>query len=260
MAFILDDYINKYVQDAGDADKKVARHLKEIIPRTTHLDENGFNEIIEELKQEMDRGKDFKDTFFRVSDKYILKGDFIEAELPDILTRIIPNREKYIMNLIINIENRHRKPYVRRELKIAFASGNKNRIIRLLRKLRKTSLSRNKVVFATFDEKNKDRDPFLDCKVIEIIDRLALDKDVFDQDEPYTAVKVRYSKGEDFDKRYPIFIDAGWWDKFFPAEIDDNYGRTRSLDPSLPGMPEVVHENMKLSDVIIEEFEFLEDK
>lgn len=260
MAFVSDDYIDKYIRDAGHTDKKVAQHLKEIIPETTHLDESTFNEIIEELKQELDKRKDFKSAFFKVREKYILKGDFIEAELPDILTRIIPNREKYIMNLIINIENRHRKPYVRRELKIAFASGDKNRIIRLLRKLRKAWLSRNKVVFATFDEKNKDRDPFLDCKVTEIINMLALDKDVFDQDEPYTAVKVRYSKGEDFDKKYPIFIDAGWWDKFFPAEIDDNYGRTRNLDPSLPGMPEVVHENMKLSDVIIEEFEFLEDK
>ena len=258
----LNAYVDKYIRDAGEPDKKVARHLKEIIPKTTHLDKNILDEIIEELKKEMenDRERDFKNVFLNVCQKYILKGDIIAAELPEVLTRIIPHKEKYLMNLIINIENRHRKPYFRRELNMAFASGDKKRIIRLLRKLPKAWLSRNKVVFATFDETGGTNDPFENRKVIEIINMLALDKDVFNTDEPYSAVKVRYRGGVDLEKRYPTFSDAGWWDTFFPADKNDNFGRTKSLDPSLPGMPEVVHRNMKFSDVSIEDFDFLEDR
>jgi hypothetical protein len=53
MDFILDDIIDNYIQDAEAFDRKVAQHLKEIIPNTTHLDENIFLEIIEDLKKEM---------------------------------------------------------------------------------------------------------------------------------------------------------------------------------------------------------------
>jgi hypothetical protein len=129
----------------------------------------------------------------------------------------------------------------------------------LLRKLKKAWLSRGKVVFATFDEQYKNKDPFLKRKVIEIINMLALDKYVFDEGEHYTAVKIRYRNSEDIEKRYPTFIDAGWRDTFWPADKNDKYGRTKSLDLSLPGMPELIHENIKLSHVEIEEFEFLED-
>ena len=262
MKFPLNDYIDEYIKKAGDNDKMVAQHLKEIIPQTTHLNEKVYKEIIKELKKEIakDKEKNFGNAFFKVCEKYILNGDVIEAELPGILTRIIPNKEKFIRNLIISIENKHRKPYAGQELKMVFASKDKQRIIRLLRKLKKAWLSRGKVAFASFDEHHKNKDPFLNRKVIEIINMLALDKHVFDKGEPYTAVKIRYRNNEDIEKRYPTFIDAGWRDTFWPVNKDDKYGRTKSLDPSLPGMPELVHENIKLSHVEIEDFALLEDK
>jgi hypothetical protein len=36
MAFILDDYLDDYIQHANEFDKKVALHLKEIIPKTAY--------------------------------------------------------------------------------------------------------------------------------------------------------------------------------------------------------------------------------
>ena len=72
-------------------------------------------------------------------------------------------------------------------------------------------------------------------------------------------MSIRYKNRNDISKRYPVFPDAGWYDKFYPAEPDDKYGRTKSLAPSFKGMPEIVHENLKLADVI-EEIEFLEEQ
>jgi anthranilate/para-aminobenzoate synthase component I len=60
MIHTLDEYINQYIQEAVESDKKVALHLKEIIPATTHLDERVFYEIIKKLKNKIDKGKDFK--------------------------------------------------------------------------------------------------------------------------------------------------------------------------------------------------------
>jgi hypothetical protein len=259
MVFILDEYIDEYIRKSKTTrNKEIARHLKKIIPKTSHLNESIFKKAVEEIKTQIenDREKDFENAFFKVCEKYVLKGDIIEADLPGILTRIIPNRNKFLLN----IEYQHKKPYAGRELNMAFTSGDMSRIIRTLGKLRKAALSNGKVVFATFDEEHRDRDPFSGRKVIEIINQLALDKEVYDDAEPYTAVKLRYRNSKKFDKRYPTFIDAGWRDTFYPADKKDKYGRTRSLDPLLPDMPEVVHENMKLADVIVEEFEFLKDE
>lgn len=257
MTFILNKDIDNYIRKTKNPkNKKIAQHLKEIIPQTTHLNENTYNEIIKELKKEIVNGKDFKNAFLKMCEKYFLRGDIIEAELPDILTRIIPNKNRFISNILYLYK---RSPSQSRKLKMVFASGDKDRIIRTLRKLRRAGLSGRKVVFATFFEKDNDKDPFLNHSVIDIINMLALDKDVYEEDEPYTAIKVRYRNDENFDKRYPTFIDAGWYDKYHPADKDDNYGRTKSLDDSLQCMPEVVHENMKLSDVIVEDIDFLED-
>jgi hypothetical protein len=252
MAFILDDYIDKYIQDAGHTDKKIARHLKEIIPKTTHLDENTFNEIIEGLKQEMDEGKDFKSAFFNVYVRYVLKGDIIKAELPGVLTRILLNKAKFI----IYIKNLSKAPYNEQEIGMILTSKDKGLINDLLAE---GTLSRGEAVFATFDEKNEDRSPFLNRKVIEIINMLALDRDIYEEGQPLTAVKIRYKNSEDFGKKYPTFIDAGWGDKFYPAAKDDNYGRTRKLDDLSPSMPEIVHENRKFSDVVVESLDFLKD-
>jgi hypothetical protein len=97
MEFILDNYIDRYIQDAkAHMDKEIARHLKNIIPWTTHLDEDTFNEIIEALKTEVDNGKDFKAAFQTVCPKYILNGDVIKAKLPRLLTRIILDDTEFL--------------------------------------------------------------------------------------------------------------------------------------------------------------------
>jgi hypothetical protein len=58
MEFALDDYIDRYIKNAKtSANKKIAQHLKEIIPQTTHLHRETFKEIIEELKMKMDNGR-----------------------------------------------------------------------------------------------------------------------------------------------------------------------------------------------------------
>ena len=93
MKFALDDYIEKYVKNAKyTANKKIARHLKEIIPQTTHLHRETFKEIIGELKTKMDSGENFKNAFQRVRKKFILTGDTIKAELPGLFTRVIVNK------------------------------------------------------------------------------------------------------------------------------------------------------------------------
>lgn len=81
MIHAIDDYIDKYIQEAVESDKKIALHLKEIIPGTTHLDERIFYEIIKKLKNNIDGGKDFKAAFRQVCEMYFLKGDTIKAEL-----------------------------------------------------------------------------------------------------------------------------------------------------------------------------------
>lgn len=256
MMSILNEFIDGYIKKAKNSqDRKIARHLKEIVPQTTHLDENIYNKVIEEMIK--DRSKDFKCAFSEVCKTYFLRGDILEAQLPDILTRIILNKNEFAANVLYLYK---RSPSQSKKLKMLFASGDKERIIRTLKRLRRVKLARREVVFATFDEKDKERDPFLNYKVTDIIKMLALDTDIFDREEPYTAVKIRYKSGNEFDKRYPTFLDAGWWDKFFPAAKEDDYGRTKNLDPLLPGMPEVVHENMELSEIAVEDIEFLEDR
>ena len=199
----------------------------------------------------MDDGKDFKIAFHAVREKYLLRGDIIEAELPDILTRVILNKKKIIFNIQRNLKT----PFSEKRIAMIIKSKNKHHIARMLGKMK---LSSDTVVFATFDEKRKDANPFLHHKIIDIINRLTLDKDAFERDVPITAVKIRYKDTKDMDKRFPTFIDAGWYDKFYPAKKSDKYGRTRSLDPLLEGMPEIVHENIKLADVI-EDIDLLED-
>jgi hypothetical protein len=253
MTFILDKYIDQFIEKAEDSyDKRVAKHLKDIIPETNHLDQKVLKKIIRELRREMDNGKDFKMAFHKIILKYILKGDTIKAKLPPVLTRVILNKAKFISS----IKDKYKIPFNGRRIEIILASGNMTHITRLLRKIK---LSTRKVVFAAFDEDRKHRDPFADNRVADIIKMLALSEDVFDEDEPLTAVKIRYRNNKNFVKKYPTFIDAGWWDKFYPSSNQDEYGRTGSLDPSLPGMPEIVHKNIGISDVL-EEIEFLEDK
>jgi hypothetical protein len=252
MAFNLDEYIENYVQDAEAFDRNVAQHLKEIIPNTTHLDENIFLEIIEDLKKEMDKGIDFKEAFKGTCEIYFLKGDVIKADLPNLLTRIILSKKMFISY----IKKALKGAYTPREIENIFASGQKSLIMLLLGKL---NLAKKNVVFATFEEKRKDGNPFLKNSVEEIIHRLALNRNVFKENESLSAVKIRYKNKENVEKRYPTFNDAGWNDKFYPAEIDDHYGRTKSLNPRLEGMPEMVHKNLKLADVV-QDIEFLEDR
>jgi hypothetical protein len=252
MAFNLDEYIENYIQDAEAFDRKVAQHLKEIIPNTTHLNENTFHEIIKNLKKEMDTGTDFKEAFNGICEIYFLKGDVIKAGLPDLLTRIILSKTMFISY----IKKALKGAYTTREIENIFASGQKALMMLLLGKL---NLAKKNVVFATFEEKRKDGNPFLKNSVEEIIHRLALNRNVFRENESLSAVKIRYKNKENVEKRYPTFNDAGWNDKFYPAEIDDNYGRTKSLNPGLEGMPEIVHKNLKLADVA-QDIELLEDR
>lgn len=116
--------------------------------------------------------------------------------------------------------------------------------------------NRREVVFAVFDEDEPASDPFGDNNIEDIINMLALDRSAFRKDEPLTAVSIRYRNRDDVIKRFPVFIDAGWYDKFHPPGKNDKYGRTKPLDESFKGMPEIVHKNLKLSD-IIEEIRFL---
>ena len=251
MDFILDDIIDNYIQDAEAFDRKVAQHLKEIIPNTTHLDENVFLEIIEDLKKEMASGENFKNAFHKMCQKYILTGDVISADLPELLTRIIVN----IRLFLIFLSNRLGMEV--EDIKKRINLNDIQRIIDLIGHLR-LAPPNNDVVFATFDEDNLENDPFDGYKVRDIINILGKDRSSFNKGESSGVVKIRYNNIDNIEKKFPTFIDAGWFDKFYPAEKDDKYGRTRSLDPALKNMPEIVHKNLKISEVI-EDIQFIED-
>lgn len=249
MAFKLGDYIDDYIQHADELDKRVALHLKEIIPKTTHLDKKIFKEITEKLKKEMESGENFKNAFLKIRKKYILTGDIIKAQLPDILTRIIVNTRlfvKYITSRLgLEVE----------DIQDIIESSDVNRFLRLIGHLELASPTAN-VVFATFDEDIPGNDPFSHYNVRDVIHMVGKDRRSFRKGEPLSAVKIRYRNKADIEKKFPIFLDAGWYDKFYPAKKNDNYGRTRSLDSSLKNMPEIVHENFIFSEVT-ENIDFL---
>lgn len=254
MDFKLNDYIDKYIQSAdgaAEADKNVARHLKAIIPQTTHLDEDTFMEIVEELKKGFDNGHNFKNAFRKVCQEYILTGNIIEAELPGILTRIILDGTEFVEK----ITEERGIPSSRDDIRKIVCSKKRNDLAQLLKGM---GLNIRKVVFATFDENDMDADPFIKLGLRDIVRLLALDASSFRNDQPLTAVCIRYENRDDVEKRFPVFPDAGWCDRFFPSAWDDNYGRTKCPNPKLKGMPEIVHENLKLSDVI-EDIRFLEE-
>jgi hypothetical protein len=251
MAFNLDDTIDNYIQDAEAFDRKVAQHLKEIIPNTTHLDENIFNEIIREFKDDMDRGENFKNTFYKVCGKHILTGNIIEAKLPALLTRIILDDTEFMEK----ISEERGIPSSQEYIREIVDSKKKDQITELFKNI---ELNIRKVVFATFDEYDMDVDPFINYSIKDIVNMLALNLSSFNENQPLTAVSIRYKNRGDVIKRFPVFPDAGWYDKFYPSDKDDKYGRTKSLDKSLKNMPEIVHENLKLADVI-EDIRFLEE-
>jgi hypothetical protein len=233
-------------------DKKTAKHLKSILPLTKHLQKETFKDFCDALLKE-NKKKDFKESFIKVSPEYVLKGDLIRAELPNIFTRIILNKSKFISYLkrISNI------PFSARQIESLLTVGENQELIHQL--LKNIYLSRHEVVFATFDEEDLFKDPFLNYGVIDIINMLALSRDIFESDRPLTAIKIRYRDQDNLEKRFPTFIDAGWWDKFFPAKEKDSYGKTKSLDKSLPGKPEIVHQNAKMSNLLLS-IDILEDK
>jgi hypothetical protein len=244
MITVLNDYIDKYIQNADSLDDKtIARHLKEIIPKTTHMDKNTFNEIIKQLKREMDNGEDFKVAFHAVCKKYILTGDCIEADLPRILTRVILDDSKFIDK----IGEGHSFPITRDYVKEAVDSNDSLVIEELLGTFK---LSLRDVVFTTFDERDMEMDPFTDRTLKDILNILALDVSPYSKDKPLTAIYIRYMSKDEVKKRYPVFPDAGWLNKFYPPDENDKYGRTKPLDKSHKGMPEIVHENLRLAEVI----------
>lgn len=252
MEFVLEKYIESYIQNTDySEDKKIALHLKEIIPSTSHLAKDTLNEIIEALKKEMDNGKDFKVTFQNVCPKYILTGDTIQGKLPRLLTRIIIDDTEFLEK----VSEEYGVPSSRDDIKKIVDSKDKDNITGLFRNI---ELNIRKVVFATFDENNMEADPFVNHTLKAIIGMLALNKRLLRRDIPLTAVSIRYKNKDDILKRFPVFTDAGWYDKFYPSEKHDKYGRTKPLDKSLKSMPEVVHENLKIADVI-EEIRFLND-
>jgi hypothetical protein len=251
MAFILNDYIDEYIRDAEEDDKKVALHLKEIIPKTTHMDRKIFNEINEQLKEKRENGEDFNVAFHEVCNKYILKGDLIEAELPCTLTRVILDDSKFINK----IGEGRALPITRDYVREVVDSNDRSVIDRLLGTFK---LSLRDVVFATFAEKELEADPFIDCTLKDIVNILALDISSFSKDQPLTAISIRYRNNDEVKKRYPAFPDAGWCNNFHPPEKYDKYGRTRPLDNWHKGIPEIVHENLRLAEVV-EQIRFLEE-
>jgi hypothetical protein len=253
MTFILNKYIDDYIEKTkNDKDREIARHLKEIIPKTTHLDERIFKKVVNEFKKEMDGGGDFKNAFHKICKKFILTGDIITAELPCILTRIILNDSKFMEM----ISKGRSISLSRRNIKRIVDSGNRRRIIKLLKDL---TLSVRKTVFATFNENDPEADPFENYGLDDVISMLALDRrSIFKENKPSTSVVIRYRNEDYFLKKFPVFPDAGWYDKFFPSRDADKYGRTKSLDPELKNMPEIVHENLRLADVI-EKIRFLKE-
>lgn len=84
-------------------------------------------------------------------------------------------------------------------------------------------------------------------------------KDAFLTVSPRFVLKGNIINRESFTKRFPTFIDAGWWDKFYPARENDRYGRTKCLDGSSQGMPEIVHPNLRIPEVL-ETVEVLENR
>ena len=255
MVFILDDYIDDYIRDAdADADefdKMVALHLKEIIPKTAHLEETVFNEILTELEKEMNNGKRFKKAFLKISKKYHLTGNIIKAPLPNTLTRIIVNARLFIKYLSRRL-GMHEK-----EIKRRLTSDGVINFVELIDFLELAPPGSN-VVFAAFDENDPEDDPFRNHSVKDILNRLGKGISSFNEGESLNAVKIRYKNLVNIEKKFPVFLDAGWYDKFFPAKRDDKYGRTRSLDSSLEGMAEIVHRNLKISD-ITDDIQLLED-
>lgn len=253
MEFNLDDYIDHYVQNEDSAlDRKTALHLKKIIPRTTHLDENVFKEMIEKLIQAMDKGSSFKDAFNKVSKRYVLIGDAIEAELPSVLNRLILNDLKFLDIIAVKEGFLYDKA-------VLVEAVNMNNKAEIEEKLGNVRLSNREVVFATFDEHNMEANPFANCSLRDIIDRLALDTTVFWQEELLTAVSIRYRNRNDIIKRFPVFTDAGWHYTFWPCNKFNKYGETKPLNPWLKPMPEIVHKNLKMADIIVE-IQFLEEE
>ncbi|MGD2086779.1 MAG: hypothetical protein PVH61_11400 [Candidatus Aminicenantes bacterium] len=253
MKFILDDYIENYLQNENNADdRKIASHLKNIIPQTTHLKENTFNEIIETFKNKMNNNCNFKAAFREVCKKYVLIGDRIKADLPAILTRIILNDSKFIERIM----KKQSIQLWRKDIENIVAQKNQRKIKKLFTDM---TLSIRKVVFATFDENDPEVDPFKKYNLDDIVNMLALDISGYKENKPLGAVKIRYKNKQDVIKRFPVFTDAGWNDRFHPSNEKDNYGRTKSLDGTFKGMPEIVHENMQLA-VVIVEIDFLEMK
>jgi hypothetical protein len=256
MRFILDDYIESYILSTDDPDDKtIAQHLKEIIPMSTHLDKITFNEILTEFKQaaKAQEGKveDFKSAFHKIRPKYILSGDKIEAELPGILIRIIAHIDHFF-EYISNV----RGMKVEKIKKRLSTRGIKD-FIQFIGHL-ELAPKDNNVVFATFDEDNPGNDPFVNYKAGDVVNMLALPSKKFKKGEPKSVIKIKYRNKESIEKKFPIFFDAGWYDKFFPSDKDDKYGRSRSLDKSLKNMPEIVHANLKISEVT-ETIEFVKD-
>jgi hypothetical protein len=252
MKFALDDYIDDYIRKAKyTTNKKISRHLKEIIPQTTHLHRETFKEIIEELKMKMYNGENFKNAFQKVCKKFILTGDTIKAELPFILTRVIVNIRLFVdylsSRLGMDLE----------DIEDRIDSNDTNQFLRLIADL-ELAPPRNNVVFSTFDEDNPDNDPFVNHKVKDIINRIGKDRSSFKKLEPLSVIKIRYRNKNSIEKKFPIFPDAGWHDKFYPSKKDDKYGRTKSLDPQLKDLPEIVHENLTF-DEVTEELELLEE-
>lgn len=249
----LDDYIDHYVQIEDSAlDRKTALHLKKIIPRTTHLDEDVFKEMIEKLIQAMDEGNNFKDAFNKVSNRYVLIGDSIEADLPPILSRLMLNDRKFLDVIAV-------KEGIPSDESALIEVVRMNNKVEIEKTFGNVGLSPRQVVFATFDEDNMKANPFANCSLRDIIDRLALDTAEFWQEDLLTAVSFRYYNRHDIIKRFPVFTDAGWCYTFCPCKKDGDYGETKPLNPLLKPMPEIVHKNLKLADIIVE-IQFLKEE
>jgi hypothetical protein len=253
MDFTLDNDIDLYAQYEDDLkNRETALHLKEIIPRTIHLDESVFKEIIGELKTAMDEGHNFKDAFTEVSKKYFLVGDVIKAVLPGKLTRLILNAQRFMDNITAE-EGYHA------DQSTLVEAVKKNKRAGMEELFPNASLAHKIVVFATFAEYNMEANPFENCSLQDSIDRLAMDSTAFWGKRFLTAVCIRYHNRHDIIKRFPVFTDAGWHDKFYPCQEDDRYGKTKPLKAGLKSMPEIVHKNLKLADVIVE-IQFLKEE
>ena len=246
MKFILDNYIEKYLQNEDNTDdRKIARHLKKIIPQTRHMDKKTFNEIIEEFKKKMNNDCNFKAAFREVCEEYVLVGSRIKANLPGIFTRIIINDLKFVNRIV----NNRSIPVSRKKIKNIVRRGDRGNIERLFTGM---NLGIRKVVFATFARNAAEVDPFKQCNLDDIVNMLALDISWYKEKKPLRAVKIRYTNEKAVIKRFPVFTDAGWSDRFYPAKKNDKYGRTKPLIRTFKGMPEIVHENLKLGKVIVD--------